>query len=558
MLTEIIVEDLGVIDRAEADFTAGSYALTGETGAGKTLIVTALGLLAGGRADRTVVRVGASRARVEGRFVVPAAHPAVARLEERDTADGEVEIVLSRIVGSDGRSSARINGRLATLGSLQEVGRELIEIAGQNEHHRIASRAAQRALLDAFAGDDVVMLATEVAEKVQEWRTLERALTEARGAQQDRARELVLFEQEIAEIENVEPRAGESEELGTHISRLEHAALISHATASARDSVTGEGGAAERLADAAATLERAVAADPSLATPLERLRAATIEVADVAADLAGLRIEEDAGALEDARARLGALRRLHRKYGGDDAAVLDHLRRAHERRDEIADPRGSVEELEQRERAACAIATEVAARLSQRRADAAADLAVAVGRLLAELALPDARFDVSLEAVDLYEGGAETVSFLVTVNPGEVARPIAKVASGGELARISLALRLLTARASVPTMIFDEVDAGIGGESARAVGRRLAELADAASAQVIVVTHLPQVAAAAEHHYRVTKVVRDRRAGANIERLDAAGRIGEISRMLAGMPESVRAQEHAEELLELAGGRGAR
>ena len=554
MLTEIVVEDLGVIDRAEVDFTAGSSALTGETGAGKTLIVTALGLLVGGRADRTVVRAGATRARVEGRFVVPADHPVVGRIEEPEIVDGSAEIVLTRAIGSDGRSSARVNGRLATLGLLQDIGRELVELAGQNEHHRIATRSAQRALLDGFGGDGVVALAADVAARVTEWRAAERAAEAARVGQAERTRELATLEEEISEIEAVAPLPGESDDLAAYISRLEHASLISEAIAGARDSLTSESGAVEKIALAASALEPAVGADSTLGTSLERLRAAAIEVSDVASDLASERVDEDPGALENARTRLAALKRLHRRYGGDDAALLDHLARARDRRDEIARPEQSLEELEDRAHAAEATARESAASLSRRRAEAALRLSAEVENLLAELALPGARFEVALEDTNIYEGGAENVSFLVAINPGEPPRPISKVASGGELARISLALRLLTARASVPTMVFDEVDAGIGGEAARAVGQRLAELADAASAQVLVVTHLPQVAAAAEHHYRVTKVIDGDRAGARVERLDAKGRIAEISRMLAGMPESARAREHAEELLAIAAG----
>ena len=554
MLTEIVVEDLGVIDRAEVDFTAGSSALTGETGAGKTLIVTALGLLVGGRADRTVVRAGAARARVEGRFVVPGDHPVVGQLDEPEIVDGSAEIILTRTIGSDGRSSARINGRLATLGALQDVGGELVELAGQNEHHRIASRSAQRELLDAFAGDDVVALATDVAARVSEWRADERAAEAARAGQAERTRELATLEEEISEIEAAAPVPGESDDLVSYISRLEHASLISEAIAGARDSLTSESGAVEKMASAASALEPAVGADTTLEISLERLRAAAIEVTDVAGDLASQRVDEDPGALENARVRLAALKRLHRRYGGDEAALFDYLARARDRRDEIARPEHSLEELDDRARAAEAAARESAASLSRRRAEAATRLCTEVGSLLGELALPGARFDVALEETDIYEGGAENVSFLVAINPGEPPRPISKVASGGELARISLALRLLTARASVPTMVFDEVDAGIGGEAARAVGRRLAELADAASAQVLVVTHLPQVAAAAEHHYRVTKVIDGERAGARVERLDAKGRIAEISRMLAGMPESARAREHAEELLAIAAG----
>lgn len=559
MLTELMVENVGVIERAELVLESGCSALTGETGAGKTLLVAAVGLLLGARADRTLIRAGAAEARVEGRFVVPAGHPAVALLTEAgvvdaDDTDDDIEIVVARTLGGDGRpGKVRISGRLVTVAVLGEAVGRLVEIAGQHEHHHLATPVHQRRVLDGWAGPDVAETADQVAAAVRLVAELRRAAEEASQTERERTRAVDTVRFEIGEIEAARLIVGESERLEKEAARLTHAEAIATALDRAAERVRGERGAADLVAEARREVDAAAARDPDLAPLAERLETASYEIADVAEELARRIVAPDPDVLEKTNERLAVITKLKRKYGRDEREILDYLERARaklcelERSEESA---GRVtEELARRQ----ARAEELAARLSDARRVAAGSLEAAVQDLLADLALPDARFSVQLEPRSLYEGGAEAVQFLVALNGGEAVRPLGKVASGGELARIALALHLLVAADSTSTMIFDEVDAGVGGRAAQAVGRALSRLATTTGAQVMLVTHLPQVAAFGDNHYRVSKQTSGSRVSARVERVEGEERIAELSRMLAGLPESERAQEHAQELLDLAG-----
>ena len=553
MLSELVVENLGPIASAEIVLQAGSSALTGETGAGKTLLVTAVTLLAGGRADRGIVRDGATEARVEGRFVVPGDHPAVALLEARELVDApgeDVEVVVTRTVSATS-SRARINGRLVPIAALSEIGPALVEIAGQHEHHRLASPRAQRETLDVFSGPECASLAAEVAARVRELARTERALEELRAGERERARELDILRFEIAEIEAAGIRIGETAELSSEAMRLENAEALGGGLLSAVEELSGEGGADERLSRALRGLEAVAEKDGSLRPFIDRLANASEEMRDVAAELSTRVQEPDPAALESLRDRLGEIARLRRKFGDDEAQIIDYLERSKARAEELGEQTGSIDELERKAATLRAAATKDATTLSALRKKGAAKLQKRVEALLADLAMPGARFLVAIEDTDLYEGGLDAVTFEVATGPGEKPRPITKVASGGELSRIALALHLLARSPVAQTMIFDEVDAGVGGAAARAVGESLAKLGRDGS-QVLVVTHLPQVAAFADSHYRVQRRDAGRR-DVVIEHVQADRRVEELSRMLAGLPESERAREHAQELLDLAG-----
>lgn len=556
MLTELVVEGLGVIDRAELDLTSGSSALTGETGAGKTLLVVALSLLLGARADKTLVRRGADRARVDARFDPAQSHPSWRLLQEHGVLEElGTEVVLTRTVTSDGRSRARINGRPVTLSQLQEVGRSLVEIAGQNEHHHLASTSAQRELLDSFAGEETVDLAAKVAEGVRELTRLRGELEELDTSARDRARELDILRTEIAEIEAVDPKPEETAELIAVAARLEHADAIASALGSAVHKLKGEGGAGESLSDASKEVGSIMELDPTIGPIEARLTGVAVEVADIAEDLSRSNIHADPEELAATRDRLAAVTRLLKKFGATEADVLVYLEQAKKRAD-VLESSGIDRERLTADIAGRARDTSLLAEgLTARRMRAARLLEERVGSKLAELALGDARFEIEFSPRDLYVGGSESIQFLISANPGETAKPLNKVASGGELSRIALALRLLTSTGDAPTLVFDEVDAGVGGEAARAVGDCLARLGKLEGTQVLVVTHLPQVAAFADHQYRVSKVVADDRSSSMVEHVEGDDRIEELSRMLAGLPESERAREHAQELLELAGRR---
>ena len=551
MLSELVVEGLGVIDHADLDLTDGSSALTGETGAGKTLLVAALGLLLGARADKGLVRSGSKRAHIDARFTLAADDALRPTLDDLGLDDPENdEVVLSRTIDATGKSKARVNGRPVTLAALQEIGARLLEIAGQSEYHRLSQTKEQRLLLDAFGG--LQDLAQETEDAVGELNTLTAQLEALQSSERDRARELDVLRFEISEIEGVGPRSGESDDLTLEAARLEHADAIAVGLSAALERLRGDGGVGELVPEASSELDAIVDKDPSLVPLISRLEAAAIEISDISDELARVAVPADPAVLAATRDRLGVLARLRRKYGATDDAVLEYLERCRARAAELESASTTEDDLAVRVATAASAAMSAADRLSAARQEAAPRLAAEVERTLADLALADARFEVELEPRDLYSGGKESVAFTVAANPGEVVRPIGKVASGGELSRIALALRLLTSSGTASTMVFDEVDAGVGGEAARAVGRCLAELGKRPGTQVLVVTHLPQVAAFADHQYVVSKGADGGRTTSVVEKVEGEARVEELSRMLSGLPESERAREHAQELLELA------
>lgn len=563
MLQDLVVEGLGVIERADVAFEPGSTALTGETGAGKTLLVAALGLLAGGRADRALVRTGAAEARVEGRWLLPPDHAAVALLREggfvpEDAGGGgtdgdQVEVVLSRTVSPDGRGGkARVNTRVAPVATLAEVGRLLVEIAGQHEHQRLSAPAQQRALLDAFAGAEAVTLAATVAAEVRAVAAAERRLAEAAEDERSRARTVDLLRYEITEIDAAALTPGESARLETEAARLDNAAALADGVAEADALLRGEGGATESLDGARRILDKLADHDPALRGLAERIESILYDVTDAGEEVAGRDVAPDPEALEEVRTRITLIRALERKYGSDEAAILEYRETAARRLDELDSAEETLARLRAEAGARRASAEAAATELSALRAEAARRLEALAGDLLGTLAMTGATVRVELHPAALYEGGLENVELLVSANAGEAPRPVAKVASGGELSRISLALHLLTAGGSVTTTVFDEVDAGVGGEAAQSVGRALARLARESGSQVLVVTHLPQVAAFADRQLVVAKASADGRTEAQVVPVEGDARLEEISRMLAGMRHSARARDHARELLDLA------
>ncbi|HEX2195428.1 MAG TPA: AAA family ATPase, partial [Actinomycetota bacterium] len=399
MLQDLVVEGLGVIGRAEIAFQSGSTALTGETGAGKTLLVTALALLTGGRADRALVRTDSDEARVEGRWVLPPDHPAVALLVDagvlEEPAGEDVEVVLSRTVGGAGK--ARINTRVVPVATLAEVGRHLVEIAGQHEHQRVTHAAQQRALLDAFAGPEAMALASTVASEVRAGAAAERALASASADARERERTADLLRYEISEIDAAGLRAGEVEALEADAARLEHATALAEGVAEAGALLRGEGGAAEALAGAARILAKLAAHDPALAALAERLESLTYDVTDAGEEVAARDVTPDPEALESVRSRLATIRALARKYGEDETAILDYREGAARRLAELDDAGTTLERLGEEAARHRAAATEAAARLSALRRDAAAALEGRMGEMLASLAMPGAAFRVALE-----------------------------------------------------------------------------------------------------------------------------------------------------------------
>ncbi len=560
MLRELRIENLLLIERAELRLGEGLNAITGETGAGKTVLAHSLDLLMGGKARAQIVRPGASEAWVEGVFDLPAGlldEPEFAELAER-LPEGADEVVLGRRVSAGGRTSAFVAGRAATAADLKLLGGRLLAFFGQHEHRRLTISSAQLEILDGFAGPEHLELRRDYREVHRECGRLAVELAELREREGSRERDLDLYRYELSEIEAVAPVPEERAEIAAERERLRHAeglretATIAHAGLAGADE--DGGGAAAALAQAEASLHGAAGLDQGLDRIAERVSALAVELGDVASELRDYAegIESDPTTLLAIEERLESIDRLERKHGGSVESVLAHAERC---REEIARLEGAEERTAEAEAAlveAEARRAELGERLSAGREAAAEPLQERVAAELEQLAMAGASLQVVLEPhPDGYgSSGRETVELRVAPNPGIEAAPLRDAASGGELSRVMLALSGLGAAASAGTMVFDEIDAGVGGNTARVVGERLRALGE--GRQVLCITHLPQVASLADVHFRLEKDVAGDQAVATVERLEGDAVVEEIRRMLGGESSDEAATQHARELLAAA------
>jgi DNA repair protein RecN (Recombination protein N) len=531
MLTELHIENLGVIERAVLVLGGGLTALTGETGAGKTMLVEAIDLLVGGRSDAAVVRAGADEARIDGRVEV---------------RRGELteEIVLTRVIPATGRSRAYVNGRPATVSTLAELTSEVIDLHGQHAHQSLLSTATQRAALDEFGEIDLAPLQSARARLTE----LDAELATLGGDEKARAREIDLLRFQVAELDAAGVRdAEEDTRLAREESLLSDALAHREAGQAALEQLRGDGGAGDTMADAITALGGREPYDDLIS----RLRGLSAELDELVRDLRDRteQIDEDPDRLAEIRARRQLLSDLRRKYGDDLSEVMAFHAAAEHRLRELEDYDRRAAQLDL-ERGRAVEAERAAAKVvGTRRRAVAPMLASAVEEGLRSLAMPNAAIGIEIgNGPDDHPGDA--VKFLLSANPGSPMQPLSRVASGGELARSMLALRLVLSgagdHAGASTLVFDEVDAGIGGSAAAAVGKALADLGD--HHQVLVVTHLPQVAACATRQLMVSKVVQDGATYASVEAVDGDRRVVEIARMLAGS-DTPAAVEHARDLL---------
>jgi DNA repair protein RecN (Recombination protein N) len=558
VLSELRVENLLLIERAELRLGPGLTVLTGETGAGKTVLAHALDLLLGGRARPGIVRPGAAEAYVEGVFELTDALRDT--LGDRLPPDAE-ELVLARRVTAEGRTRAYLAGRSATVADLRDVGGELIAFYGQHEHRRLMLASAQLAILDAFCGPEHLERRAAFGAVHARARELEGSLAELRDRAGARERELDLLEYELGEIDAAAPDEAEEAELLAARARLRHVEALRAAALGASAAVSGDGGGGgdglagvgAALAAGGAGLDGVGGVDPALDALAERWRALTYEADDVGGEL--LRYAEgldaEPGALEAAEDRLAVLERLKRKHGGTIAAVLAHAQACRDRRDELAGAEVALEQATAALGTARAELGERAAALTAARTDAAPRLADAVRERLAELAMEGASFEIALEPrPEPGPGGADAVEFLIAPNPGVPAGPLREIASGGELSRVMLALLGVANAEGSAALVFDEVDAGIGGQTARAVGTQLRALA--AGRQVLCITHLPQIASLASRHYSIAKDPTADPARTTVTPLDGKAVVAELVRMLGADAGDVAARRHAKELLKAA------
>lgn len=548
MLIELRVQNLLLIEDARLELAGSLNVLTGETGAGKTVLAHALDLLLGGRPRHGIVRPGAAEAYVEGIFELPPGRD----YGERLPADAQ-ELVLARRVGADGRTRAYLNGRSLPVGELREIASEVLSFYGQHEHRRLMLGAAQLEILDSYCGPEQLAERGLCGAAWGELRALRDSHAQLRALAGARERELDLLEFELGEIEQAAPDAGQQSAMMQERERLRHVeALRGAAWVSAASLAGEETGAAILAASAAAALNAVGGLDGGLDRLHTRVQALALEAQDLAVELRDYveQLEAQPGRLEEIEERLAVFARLERKHGGSLESVIAHGDRCRARRQELL---GAEVALEHVDGEIAAVESRLAAsceRLRDARLAAAPRLSTDVCRRLSSLAMADASFAIDVLPAERGSSGADSVLFQIAPNPGVPAAPLRDIASGGELSRVMLALLGAAHEGGSATLVFDEVDAGIGGHTARAVGEQLRELAGAR--QVLCITHLPQVASCGERHFTIAKDTSTEPARTTVRRLDGGEVVGELVRMLGADTQDAAARKHAKELLRAA------
>jgi DNA repair protein RecN (Recombination protein N) len=562
VIEEISIHDLGVIGEARLPLGPGFTVLTGETGAGKTMVVTALGLVLGERGDAGAVRLGSAQTVVEGHWEVDESGPVADRVRDAggdlDTVSpGRAQLILSRSVSNEGRSRATVGGRTAPVGVLAEIGEQLVVVHGQSEQIRLRSSTAQREALDRFAGPGFARVLGDYQEVFRRWQSRQDELDVLVAERDRRAREADELRLAMDEIEAAAPERGEDVELAERAERLTNLEDLRLAAVEAQEAVSAQfsddtSDALSRVDGARRAIERVAGHDPALAPIVEALANVSFALSEVSGQLASYlgSLDADGGReLEVLQERRSTLTALARRYGPSLDEVIDYLESGSTRLLELDSDADRIDELGVEVAQDCRRVDELASELSALRRAAADELAERVTAELGALAMPDARLAIEVTDRELTLTGRDQVAILLQPHSGTEPRPLARGASGGELSRVMLAIEVVLAASDpVPTFVFDEVDAGVGGASATEIGRRLARLAE--SSQVIVVTHLAQVAAFSTNHLVVEKGSDGSVTASNVRLVHGEERTAEMARLLSGSPDSESALAHARELLD--------
>ncbi len=551
MIVHITVENLAIIERSQLPLGPGFTVLTGETGAGKSLLVDAIELALGARGDSDLVRAGASRASIRVEFDLTHQPEAQAKCHELGFALDGARLLVEREVLAEGRSICRVGGKAAPVSQLRQLGRVLVDLHGQHDHQALLDPESHLSYLDAWIGEPVSQLAAEVALAFEAAEGLRRKLAMLRTGLRDREQRIDLLKYQIEEIESIGPVAGEFSEIEAQLSRLQHSEKLAHAVQSGLQSLREEEGSAlERIGAALKILEEAASLDPDLDTTLAPLRTARYELEEAGFSLRAYadRLESDPERLEQAAARLDALRKLRRKYGEDESEILHFLEQARRSLDELTDHEADEESVAAALDEATARLEARCAELTALRVERAVEFSELVQSELHGLAMEKARFEVERFEKAPDTSGADRLEFYFSANLGEPPRPLSKIASGGEISRVMLALKtVLAGRAGVPTLIFDEVDVGLGGRAAAIVARKLEALAQ--HYQIVSISHLPQIASRASTHFHIEKETTDGRVLTSVRRLSSEEREVEIARMLAGESVTPHALNNARDML---------
>ncbi len=551
MLRKIAVQNLAVIESARLEMSGRLIAITGETGAGKSLVVDAIGLALGDRADSQLVSSGARKAVISAVFEVAPAGPAEQEIRAQGFEPEDGMLFLTREITPEGRSTCRINGRAVPASVARTVGECFVDLHGQHEHQTLLRPAVHRDLMDAWLGEEVMSLREQIGNCCTALHEAEQRIADLESRSRERERLTDLLRFELAEIEGADLTPGEEAELLAERKRIQNAERLSGEVAAALTALTsGDTSASDLLATAEAALERAVSLDESLGETLTEVRNALVGAREAGATLAAYAESfsvdpEHVAIVED---RLDLLHRLQRKYGATVEEVLAYAEQARANLAELEGGEEALDGLRAERDARRAEMLTACKKLSKLRRAGAPRFEKEALRHIRDLAMEQAAFEVRLTPKEPDSGGAESVEFLFSANPGHPPQPLGRIASGGELSRVMLALRCALAGASpAPTIVYDEVDAGLGGQVAAAVGDKLRQLAQ--HSQVIVITHLAQIAGRAEEQFCITKEARDGRTVVRVERLEGEERVRELARMLSGDEARDTALRHARELL---------
>lgn len=551
MVVELTVENVAIIERAQLPLGPGFTVLTGETGAGKSLLVDAIELALGERADSDLVRAGAGRAVVAAVFDLSQRPELLAKCQELGLELEDGSLYVQREVFAEGRSQCRVAGKLTPVAALKSLGQLLVDLHGQHDHQSLLHSDRHGEFLDLWIGEPAAFLLAGVRQAYSEWEEANAKLNALRRGVRDREQRIDMLSYQVREIESISPVAGEMEELEATLSRLQHAEKLTQATQTGLGRLSDDEGCGyDKLAESVRTLEEAAKLDPALMTALEPLRSSLYALEDGIRELRHYadNLESDPAIIEETAGRIDALKRLRRKYGEDEAAILSFLEEARAELELLADAESNEADLARLvNEARCGLEVQ-AAKLTALRLEKAREFSCIVQSELRELAMEKAvfesrRFEKPIDAL-----GADRIEFFFSANAGEAVKPLAKIASGGEMSRVMLGVKtVLAGKAGVPTLIFDEVDAGLSGRAAATVARKLEELAT--HYQVITISHLPQIASRATTHFRIEKSETAGRVLTNVRHLKPTERVEEIARMLAGEKVTESALANARELL---------
>ncbi|BAN74653.1 MULTISPECIES: DNA repair protein RecN [Lacticaseibacillus] len=557
MLQELAIHDFAIIDNLALSFQPGMTALTGETGAGKSIIIDAVGLLAGGRGSVDFIRTGTAKASLEGLFDAQANPATEAKLQAYGVMDPDQKdtVLLQRELFRSGRNVCRVNGHLVNTATLKAIGETLVDIHGQNEHQQLMHSETHLGLLDAFAGDDLLKIRQQYAEVYHNYQHTLQAVKQKQANEQEWAQRLDMLKFQVNEIQSADLHPHEDTDLSTERERLANFQKINSALQESYALLSDEEvNALDQIGQAMSSMQSIADLDPDFAAIADNLQSAYYSLQDVQNDLSNELDDQefDEGRLDEVEKRLDLFNQLKRKYGETLDEVIAYGKRAAAELSQMEQAETSVEDLDSTLKESRAQLQKLGSALSKRRHAAAKQLTKAIHEQLASLYMDKTVFSVHFtKAKDFRPDGLDEAVFYIQTNPGEEAKPLAKIASGGELSRLMLAMKTIFARSEgVTAIIFDEVDTGVSGRVAQAIANKISLIAK--SSQVLCITHLPQVAAMADHEYVINKNVHDGRTTTQVNKLTAKARVDEIARMLAGEKITKLTVEHAEELLKMA------